>query len=82
MADVVDFKIYGDDMQMVEVELDPGEAVRAEAGTMMYMTDGIQMDTNLGSSGGGLGKALFGGLKRALDGRKFFYHQFYASGSR
>ena len=37
MADDVDFKIFGDDMQTVEIELDPGEAVRAETGAMMYM---------------------------------------------
>lgn len=80
MADVVDYKIYGDDMQMVEIELDPGEAVRAEAGAMMYMTQGIQMDTNLGSGGGGLGKALFGGLKRALMGESFFITNFIHQG--
>ena len=32
MADIIDYKIYGDDLQLVEVELDPGEGVRAEAG--------------------------------------------------
>ena len=35
MADIIDYKIFGDDMQLVEVELDPGEGVRAEAGAMM-----------------------------------------------
>jgi uncharacterized protein (AIM24 family) len=34
MADAIDHKIYGDDMQLVEIELDPGEGVRAEAGTL------------------------------------------------
>ena len=34
MADIIDYKIYGDDMQLVEVELDPGEGVRAEAGAI------------------------------------------------
>ena len=52
MADIIDYKIYGDDLQLVEVELDPGEGVRAEVGTMTYMEDGIQMDTSVG--GGGL----------------------------
>ncbi len=47
-ADLIDYKITGDDMQMVEIELDPNESVRAEAGTMMYMGPGIEMDTNLG----------------------------------
>ena len=42
MADVIDYKVYGDDMQMVEVELDPGEGVRAEVGAMMFMEDGIE----------------------------------------
>lgn len=80
MADVVDYKIYGEDIQMVEIELDPGEAVRAEAGVMMYMEQGIQMDTNLGGGGGGLGKALFGGLKRALMGESFFITNFMHTG--
>jgi uncharacterized protein (AIM24 family) len=44
----IDFKIYGDDMQFVEVELDPMEAVVAEAGGMMFMEDGIQMETIFG----------------------------------
>jgi len=43
MADVIDYKIYGDDMQIVEVELDPGEGVRAEAGAMMFMDEGIEV---------------------------------------
>ena len=37
MSDVIDYKIFGDDMQLVEIELDQGEGVRAEAGAMMYM---------------------------------------------
>ncbi|MCK4693195.1 MAG: AIM24 family protein, partial [Anaerolineales bacterium] len=53
MADIINYKIYGDDMQLVEVELDPGEGVRAEAGTMTYMEDGIEMQT---STGGGIFK--------------------------
>ena len=44
----VDYKIFGDDMQFVEIELDPKEAVVAEAGSMMYMQDGIEMDTIFG----------------------------------
>jgi len=48
LADVIDYQIYGDDMQIVEVELDPGEGVRAEAGAMMYMDAGIQMQTGTG----------------------------------
>jgi len=43
--DVVDYEIFGDDMQYVEIELDPGEAAIGEAGAMMMMQDGIEMDT-------------------------------------
>ena len=50
MADMheIDYKIFGDDMQFVEVELDPNEAAVAEAGGMMYMDDGIEMETIFG----------------------------------
>ena len=41
----IDYKIFGDDMQYVEIELDPNEATVAEAGGMMYMDDGIEMET-------------------------------------
>ena len=69
MSDVIDYKIYGDDMQIVEIELDPGEGVRAEAGTMMYMEPGIEMQT---STGGG----LFKGFKRMITGESFFITTF------
>ena len=69
MADVIDHKIFGDDMQMVEIELDPGEGVRAEAGAMMYMEDGIEMQT---STGGG----IFKGFKRMITGESFFITTF------
>lgn len=69
MADVIDYKIYGDDLQLVEVELDQGEGVRAEAGTMTYMEDGIQMQT--GMEGG-----LFSGFKRMVTGESFFITTF------
>src|ERR1700674_1948525 len=48
IAQEIDFKIVGEDMQFVEVELDPGESVVAEAGVMMYMTQGIEMETIFG----------------------------------
>ena len=41
MAHVIDYKIYGDDMQLVEIELDPNEGVQAEAGAMTYIENGI-----------------------------------------
>lgn len=73
MADVIDYKIIGDDMQLVEIELDPGEGVRAEAGAMMYMENGIEMQTN--AEGG-----LFKGFKRMLTGESFFITTFLHSG--
>ncbi|HLV30713.1 MAG TPA: TIGR00266 family protein [Chitinispirillaceae bacterium] len=73
MADVIDYTIIGDDMQLVEIELDPGEGVRAEAGAMMYMEDGIQMQTN--ADGG-----LFKGFKRMLTGESFFITTFLHTG--
>ncbi len=69
MADIIDFKIFGDDMQLVEVELDPGEGVRAEVGAMTYMEQGIRMDT-------GVGGGLFKGFKRMLTGESFFITTF------
>ena len=69
MADIIDHTIYGDDMQLVEVELDQGEGVRAEAGTLTYMEAGIEMQT---STGGG----VFKGLKRAITGESFFITTF------
>jgi uncharacterized protein (AIM24 family) len=73
MADVIDYKIFGDDLQLVEIELDPGEAVRAEAGTMTYMETGIEMQTG---TGGGLLK----GLKRMVTGESFFITSFLNQG--
>lgn len=78
MADVIDYKIYGDDLQLVEVELDPGEGVRAEVGTMTYMEDGIKMDT--GTGGGSLLGGIFQGFKRALTGESFFISTFVYEG--
>ena len=67
----VDFEIHGDEMQFVEVELDPGEAAVAEAGGMMFMEDGIAMETIFGDGSkkqsGFLG-ALMGAGKRLLTG--------------
>src|ERR671913_937802 len=71
----IDYKIFGDDMQYVEVELDPNEAMVAEAGGMMYMDDGIEMETIFGdgsqAQGGFLG-ALMGAGKRLLTGESLF----------
>src|SRR5262245_59217758 len=66
----VDYQIVGDDMQFVKIELDPKEAVVAEAGSMMYLEDGIQMDTIFGDGSqqqqGGFMGALLGAGKRLL----------------
>jgi len=73
MADIVDFEIFGDDMQLVEIELDPREGVRAEVGAMMYMEDEIEMQT---TTGGG----IFKGFKRMLTGDGFFITTFLNNG--
>ena len=75
-AHEIDFKIFGEDMQFIEVELDPGESAVAEAGAMMYMTDGIAMETIFGDgsskSQGGLMGALLGAGRRILTGESLF----------
>ncbi len=79
----IDYKVYGDDMQFVEVELDPMEAVVAEAGGMMYMEDGIEMETIFGDGSkqqsGFLG-ALMGAGKRLLTGESLFMTVFMNQG--
>lgn len=81
----IDFKLYGDDMQFVEVELDPGETVVAEAGSLMMMEDGIEMETifgdGSGSSGGGIMGKLMGAGKRLLTGESLFMTTFTNEGS-
>jgi uncharacterized protein (TIGR00266 family) len=72
----IDYEIFGDDMQYVEIELDPQEATVAEAGGMMYMTQGIEMETVFGDGSGqqqgGLMGALLGAGKRLLTGESLF----------
>ena len=70
----VDYKVFGDDMQYVEVELDPGEAAVAEAGGMFYMEDGIAMETIFGdgSQQTSFVDALLGAGKRLLVGESLF----------
>ncbi|MCB8745964.1 TIGR00266 family protein [Rhodoferax sp. U2-2l] len=72
--DVVDYEIFGNEMQYVEVELDPGEAAVGEAGVMMYMQAGIEMDTVFGDGAqqGGLFGKLMGAGKRLLTGESLF----------
>ena len=72
----IDFTIHGTEMQFVEVELDPGEAAVAEAGSMMYMTDGVQLETIFGdgsrAQSAGVLDALLGAGKRILTGESLF----------
>src|SRR6187399_1447488 len=71
----IEYKIFGDDMQFVEVELDPNEATVAEAGGMMYMEDGIEMETIFGDGSqqqSGFMGALMGAGKRLLTGESLF----------
>ena len=58
----IDYKIFGDDMQYVEVELDPNEATVAEAGGMMYMDDGMEMETIFGDGSQQQGAGFLGAL--------------------
>jgi len=71
----VEYRIHGNDLQFVEIELDPLEAVVAEAGGMMFMDDGIALETVFGDGaqrGGGLMGALLGAGKRLLTGESLF----------
>jgi uncharacterized protein (TIGR00266 family) len=74
--DAVDFEIKGEEMQFVEIELDPGEAAVGEAGSMFFMDAGIGMDTVFGDGSGGGGAGLFGKLlgagKRLVTGESLF----------
>ena len=79
-AHEIDYKIYGEEMQFVEIELDPNEGVVAEAGSFMMMGDGIKMETIFGDGSqkneGVLGK-IFGAGKRLLTGESLFMTAFY-----
>ncbi len=81
----IDYKIIGDDLQLVEVELDPGETVVAEAGSMCYMGEGIQFETKLGDGSepdqGLFGKLLSAG-KRILTGESIFLTHFTNRGNK
>jgi uncharacterized protein (AIM24 family) len=76
--DVIDYRIEGHDMQYVEVDLDPGEAMVGEAGSLMFMEDGVSLETIFGdgSSSSGRTSGLFGKLvgagKRLLTGESLF----------
>jgi uncharacterized protein (AIM24 family) len=80
----VDYEILGDDIQMVEIELDPEETVVAEAGAMNYMQDGISFEAKMGDGSnpneGIMGKLLSAG-KRVLTGESIFLTHFTNTGS-
>ena len=84
-AHEIDFRIMGSEMQFVEVELDPGESAVAEAGSMMYMTPGIQMETVFGDGSqqqrSGVMGALLGAGKRLITGESLFMTVFTNQGS-
>lgn len=79
----VDYEIFGDDMQLVEVELDPQETVIAEAGAMNYMEDGIDFQAKMGD-GSSVEKGFFGKVlgagKRMLTGESIFMTHFTNDG--
>lgn len=80
----IDYKIHGDDMQFVEVELDPNETVIAEAGSLMMMEDSIHMETVFGDGSGqanGVMGKLFSAGKRMLTGESLFMTTFTNQGS-
>src|SRR5436190_24253674 len=78
-SDEIDYEIFGSEMQYVEVTLDPQEMVIAEAGTLMYMTSGIRMETVLGDpsqkQSGFVGKLMSAG-KRLITGESLFVTTF------
>ena len=75
-AHEIDYQIFGEEMQYVEIELDPQEIVVAEAGSFMMMENGIQMETIFGDGSNSQGSGLFGKLlsagKRVLTGESLF----------
>ena len=79
----IDFEIFGDDMQVVEIELDPGETVIAEAGAMNWMDSDVSFEAKMGDGSkpdeGFLGK-LWGAAKRTITGESLFLTHFTNSG--
>src|SRR5687768_11840662 len=75
----IEFQIFGDDIQIVEIELDPGDTVIAEAGGMNYLEEDIHFDAKMGDGSqpdqGFFGKVFSAG-KRALTGESLFMTHF------
>ena len=83
----VDFQVYGDDIQFVEVLLDPRESIIAEAGAMMYMDESISMEAVFGDgSGKDEGKGFMGKMvsagKRVVTGESLFMTEFVNTGNK
>ena len=81
----IEYEVHGDDMQFVEVILDPSEGVVAEAGGMMDMEDGVEMETVFGDGSqqsSGLFGMLAGGVKRLLTGEGLFMTVFHNRSAR
>lgn len=80
----IDYKIYGEELQFVEIELDPNESAIAESGAMMMMDDGIQMETMFGDGSENAPTGFFGKLlsagKRVLTGESLFMTVFSNAG--
>ena len=85
LADEIDYKIFGEDMQYVEIELDPGESAVAEAGSMMFKESAVRMDTVFGDGSkqqsGGFFDKLVGAGQAIVDWRKLVRDSFYARGT-
>ena len=83
IAHDIDYRIYGEEMQYVDIELDPGETAIAESGAFMMMDDGINMQTIFGDgsraaagAGGGLLDKLLNAGKRLITGESLFMTAF------
>ncbi len=79
----IDYKIIGDDVQLVEIELDPGETVIAEAGAMLYMEDGISFEAKLGDGSNpraGFFDKLLSAGSRIITGESLFLTHFSNQG--
>jgi len=84
-SDQIDYRIFGEDMQFVEVELDPGESAIAEAGALMYKDATVRMETVFGdgsasTGGGGFMDKLVGAGKRLITGESLFTTMFSHAG--